>query len=284
MSTIKPREAPARPMRRSTSESGQVLVGTLVIMVLVFGMAGSVALAASSLLDRQASRRSAIDSDLRASDALTYAVANIAGRGLDVTDQQFLKDCLPAKSFSNSLPGGFQSTASCSRFDGVIIPVGGSAPDVSAIPLLWAGRCASAPLSTNVGSYWVFFNALSSSGLVAWVDNQANCGQAVPGGAECPKSVAPGQSIAQVAMDCNLAELRTPFLHIVNRLSSPAVARFVANNSSSPPVDHDGGDTTGSIYELAATTGLGAGQQFEEGAVFVSRDGKATALVSEGSL
>jgi hypothetical protein len=256
-------------------ESGQALVGTLVIMVLVFAMAGSVALAASSLLDRQTSHQGAISTDLRTSDALTAAVAHVAGRGLQA--QPTCATASPA-TFSTILPGGFNSSVSCLRFDEV------TTPDVGAVALTWAGGCATVPLPSGVRSRsWVFFGALAGAGLAAWVDGQAGCDPRAAERAECRFSST--ATVALAAMDCDLAEIGSqPILHVVNPLSSPAAARFVTNGT--PPAGGDEGgatpvDTTGSIYVLAATTGLTAGPQFEEGAVFVSRDGAATALLSE---
>jgi hypothetical protein len=264
-------------MKSHRFESGQALIGTLVIMVLVFAMAGSVALAASSLLDRQSSHQGAIASDLRASDALTAAVARVAGRGLQAQPGGL---CAPATTFSTFVPGGFTSTASCLRFDEV------PTPDVSAIALNWGGGCATVPLPSSFGTRsWIFFSALAGAGagLTAWVDGEAGCDRRAAGSdeAKCPYFAT--TTVGQAAMDCNLAEIRTQaILHVVNPLASPVAVHFVSNGT--PQSGGSQVDTTGSIYELAGTTGLTAGPQFEEGAVFVSRDGATTALVSEGAL
>jgi hypothetical protein len=94
-------------MKRRERQSGQALVGTLVIMVIVFAMAGALALAASSLLDRQSTHRTAIDSDLRASDSITAAVAQVAGRGKDSGP--------PCPAASSQQPRAFASTKSRRR-------------------------------------------------------------------------------------------------------------------------------------------------------------------------
>jgi hypothetical protein len=277
---------------RGRGESGQALIGTLVIMVLVFAMAGSVALAASSLLDRQNSHRNAIAGDLRSSDAIAAAVANIAGRG-----PQSSPPCPVADSFMRTLPGGWASSVSCLRFDAVAVPNSGTGPVVGAILLNWdqqgSSWCGSALVPASSGpAVWLFFNALNGVGPTsAWVDGRnSGCVQ----GTQCA-TPAVGAPVFQAAMNCDLADVPSPaYLHVLNGLGpnglpSPTVARFVANGTpkgGGGEGAHDGNnqDTNGSIYLLAATTGLSAGSQFEEGAVYVSHDGKTTALLSEGAL
>jgi hypothetical protein len=263
-------------MKFRRGESGQALVGTMVIMVLVFAMAGSIALAASSLLDRQSSHRGAIASDLRASDAIAAAVAHVAGHGL-----QAQPTCTSATTFTSVLPGPYTSSTSCLRFDGI------ATPNVGVIPLSWNSGCVTVLLpSTAQVKTWLFFSALAGSGFTAWVDGLAACD---PNSTkkECPVSVA-AAAVGQAAMNCDVAEVAKPArLHIMNPLASPAAVWFAPNATPVTPSDGDAGgnpaDTSGSIYMLAATTGIPAGP-IEEGALFVSRDGSTAALVSEGAL
>ncbi len=297
---------------RRRQQSGQVLVGTLVIMILVFAMAGSLALAVSSLLDRQSSHRSAVDGDLRASDSLGAAVSRVAGRGLDSKPNGATCETQNSELFTVPLTAPLLSpTVNCLRFDEVSAP-----PTLESIVLPWVSGCATAALGGSPRPVWIFFSALGTSGagatgVSAWVDDDvvckpgeaqtAPCAQTVP-----PTNVAPTH-VAQVAINCALTT-QTHMLHVRNQLPSPVAARVVASaglatsaqrlggdNSGGPGGKNSGGpnenaagqneaDTSGSIYQVAATTGLPAGQQWEEGAVFVSRDGKTTTLLVEGSL
>jgi hypothetical protein len=259
-------------MKVPNPESGQALVGTLVIMVLVFAMAGSVALAASSLLDQQTSHRTAIDNDLRASDAITGAVAHVAGHGQDsgpVCDSS-------TTSFPNRLPG-FDSTATCIRVDDV------ASSTLGVIALTWSNGCANAPL-TGSGKVVLFFSALASGGLKTWVDGNTRCDSDSYGSGKCTSSIT--ATVGLKAIECDLGQVQGPVLHVLNPLSSPAAVRFVSKVSGSENGGNQGATTgpTGSIYELAASTGLPAGPQFEEGSVFVSHDGISTVLLSEAAL
>jgi hypothetical protein len=280
-------------MKPENRQSGQALVGTLVILVLVFAMAGAVALAATSLLHRQSSHRTAIAEDLRASDASTAAVAYVLQAHPTCPGITAAGSPPPPPRFSSSLPGPYTSSAFCLRVDEVATPTL-TAP-VTGMVLNWvrvpgstssgSKLCGSAlvPSSTKIRA-WLFFSALAGL-TAAWVDGQATCD---PNAAkrECPFTPGLGQPVVQAAMDCDLADVPSQaYLHVLNPLSSPTVVRFVANGNQQqsgdqPPTP----DTTGSIYELVAGTGLSAWPQFEEGAVFVSRDRLTTTLLSEGAL
>jgi hypothetical protein len=267
-------------MKRRERQSGQALVGTLVIMVIVFAMAGALALAASSLLDRQSTHRTAIDSDLRASDSITAAVAQVAGRGKDSGPP-----CGPATIVS-TLPGGFQSTATCLRLDEV-------APStLGVITLPWGNGCTSSAIASR-SKVWLFFSALASSGMKVWVDNLAVCVPSAFAVGKCPFSAT--ATVSQKAIECDLSDLQAPVLHVQNFLSSPAAIRYVSfaggngnnngnNNGNGGGNQGNAATTIGSIYELVATTGLTAGPQFEQGTVFVSDSGTVTTLLSEAAL
>lgn len=258
-------------MTTTRSQSGQALIGTLVIMMLVFAMAGGLALAASSLLHEQVAHRTAITNDLRGEDAITAQVARVAGRSAKDPNPR----CQPLATFTNVLPDGFSSQATCLRFDEV------AAPDMGSLVLSWSGGCGSAAVPLTQGKHvWLFFAAVNnSSGMVAWADDQGTCDLQLRGKVACSFShSSPGVGLA--AMDCDLDGMGSPTVHVANLLSSPSAVRFV--KSSFPNTGDQEGD--GSIYELAATTGLGQGMNFEEAAVFVSGDGSLTRLLAGGTL
>lgn len=267
-------------MNRRTAQSGQALVATLALMVLVFGIAGGIAFAASTLLDDQSSHRTAISRDLRAQDVVSAEVARVAGRGATGGP------CQSTTIWNNLLPEGYTSKATCLRVDQVVGPALGS------IVLPWLGGCASSPVPASQGSnVWLFFNALAGSGITAWVDANASCN---PGGysrGDCKFSGA--SQVVQAFVTCDLSEFHPPVVHVMNRVPSPTTIRFTGNSNPTEQGqdgDGDGGgqgngssDGAGSIYELFGTTPLSAGT-FEEAFVFVSRDGRTTQLLALGTL
>ena len=273
-------------MTKQSTQSGQALIGTLVLMILVFGMAGGLAMAASSLLHEQVAHRTAIANDLRAENAVMAQVAQVAGRGAGDTSQT----CRQQPPVTNTLPDGFASQAYCYRFDGA------DSADMGSIVLSWTAGCGSASIPLTRGEHlWIFFSAVDSSGMIAWVDRSAGCDSKGKGQNACSfRHASLGPALA--AMDCDhLQDLGSPSVHVLNVLSSPSAVRIVKGGGGGG----DGGVGTGgdgdgqgngnsagsgSIYEFAATTGLGRHMQFEEAAIFVSRDGKTTRLLAQGAL
>lgn len=269
-------------MSHRSAQSGQALVGTLALMVLVFGLAGGIAFAASTLLEDQNSHRAAIARNLRAQDVVSAEVASVAGRGAVSGQCQSMAtwDILPDAP----------KDPHCLRIDQV------AAPALETLVLHRQSGCASAPVPASQGkNVWLFFNALRASGITVWVDESASCpsGNRAPA-AICSKLVPGGGQIAQVSVSCDLGDLNRPFVHVANGLSSPSTIRITRNSGQTGQnqgaTDGDAGgqskvdvDGAGSIYELAATTGPDSGT-YEEAFVFVSRDGRTTQLLAEGLL
>ena len=209
---------------RRRQESGQVLVGTLVIMILVFAMAGSLALAVTSLLDRQTSHRSAVDNDLRAADALAAAAAIVAGHGVDSNAHSTCGTQDP-EIYAANLPGPFKSSVSCRRFDEVSAP-----PDLRSVVLPWSSNCATVIL-TDRGHVWLFLSALGGSGMTAWIDGSTACNVSNAPSAGCHEVLAPA-GVVHLALGCELTA-QTHTLHLRTPLSSPAAARVVGSSVQS---------------------------------------------------
>ena len=252
-------------------------------MVLVFGMAGGLAMAASSLLNEQVAHRTAIANDLRAEDAVMYQVARVAGR----PPSDLIQTCSQQSPVTNPLPDGYASQAYCRRFDGA------DSADMGSIALTWTAGCGSAPVSLSMGEHLlIFFSAVDSSGMTAWVDRSAGCNSRGNGQNTCSfRHASPGPALA--AMDCDhLQDLGSPMIHVLNVLASPSAVRFVKGGGGGFGGGNGDGDGqgrgnsagSGSIYEFAATSGLGRHMQYEEAAVFVSQDGKTTRLLAQGAL
>ena len=89
----------------------------------------------------------------------------------------------------------------------------------------------------------------------------------------CAGTALPGP-VGQVALDCDFGNNNgSLYLHVVNVSSSPALVRLLSYDRSA-----------GSIYMLAASTGLAGGPAYEEADIWVSQDGASTALRFEGLL
>jgi hypothetical protein len=268
-------------MSRRTAQSGQALVGTLAVMMLVFGLAGGIALAASTLLDDQSSHSTAIARDLRAEDVVSAEVAHVAGHGATGSL------CQSTATWTDLLPEGYTSQATCARFDQVVAPALGS------IVLPWMGGCASAALPPSQGqNVWLFFNALAGSGITAWIDGNASCTAGAYAHGDCKFSAM--SQVVQARIPCGLGEFPSPVVHVMNQVPSPSTVRFTGYSGNqtgqNQVADADTGgrasassDGTGSIYELVGTTPLSAGT-YEEAFVFVSRDGRTTQLLAQGTL
>ena len=166
------------------------------------------------------------------------------------------------------------------------------------VVLSWTPGCGSGPVPANLGKHvWLFFNAAAGSGLMSWVDQKTSCDSKALRRTPCAYSS--DAALAQVAMDCQLESLSNPVVHVGSRLRSPVAVRYARSLVSTGDGDGDGSgnggggggggnggqpDGAGSLYQLAATTGLGSGLAYEEATVFVSRDGATTKLLAQGAL
>jgi hypothetical protein len=259
----------------SAGQSGQALVGALVVTTLAFLMAGAVAVGASALLSQESNGFNASSRDLTVQDALAAAAAGVAGKGSSGGSAP----CSPPTLLSTTvLPNGYSSQARCLRVDGV--PAG----PITLLPLPWSGNCAMVDLSTYSSSHvliWFSANVPGSGNVTATIDNnRSSCG----GGSALCNQRASG-SVSQLLLDCDIAlegqeecdgncgNGGPVYLHVQNAGHSPVRARLATYSA-----------TGGSIYVLAATTGMPGGPANEEADVWVSRDGATTALRFEGTL
>ena len=264
------------------SQRGQALVAVMVVMLIVFALAGAVSIGASALLSQQANQRALFGDDLARQNAVTDAVAQVTGAGTAACGTT------PATSPTTLTvrPRGWPSpsaTAYC-------VGLPNAAPDPPAYaPVRWdAPTCpnvTSVDLYTLTGRRWVFFDARTKPGDGwAYVDQQPGvpakqcsspkllgCSTSCP---ICSRDFSTSTtSVAPVALDCGFgAATAAAFLHIRNPLASPRLAFLVGEPA-------DGG---GTLYLLSAQTGLLGGSDFEEAVMFVG--GGANQLRYEGRL
>ena len=254
----------------SRRQDGQALVGALVVTTLAFLLAGTVAVGASALLSQETNSHNGSSRDLAAQDALAAAVAGVAGKG----SAGGSAPCDRAGPLNSTLlPSGYTTQAQCVRADGV--PAG----PLTLVQLPWSAGCAVVEVSGYSSSHLlIWFTARGNTN--AWVDgNSSGCKQQK--GAVCPDN---GSAFVTHGLDCDFTESQEgngngngnggdQYLHVQNPTQSPVRVRIA-------PYDGSGG----SIYVLAATTGMPGGPTYEVADIWVSADGGTTALRLEGTI
>lgn len=268
-------------------QSGQALAGVMVVMLIVFALAGAVAVAASALLARQGGSRNAFTENFTAQSAATDALAQVAGSTNRCSAPPLPPAALPIV-FPRPDPalGSDSQTATCSRVDNVAT----SPPDYLAFDWGTApkARCSTTvlPSSTSGKKIYVLFNARSTTGGWAYVDatqSDQGCPLSLPSTTppQCPSSSSGpvatsnctpckqprfqplGQSlVAQVALQCDLMALpggSQAYLHLRNTVQSPTRG-FLGLR-----LDQGGG----SLYLIAAATNLGPSRDYEEALMYV---------------
>jgi hypothetical protein len=269
-------------------QRGQALVAVLVVMLILFALAGAVAIGASTLLARRG-ESVAVTNDFQARSAVSDSVAQLAGS----TKRCGAPPPLPSPSPTASptpipsplglnlpdpnVPGGIRPTALCAREDAV------TPGTVQRIEVAPGNGCTSVDLNAvGNGRLAVFFDARSKAGWAFVTDETAatSCPTAMPrdaGQAPCSQAFAPGVgSVGQVALSCDFTSGRPVSL----RLHLDAWPRLVFTAAQDPAGTPSG---TGSVYLLASGTGLSR-PDYEESVLFVSGDGRRSQLLHEAPL
>lgn len=273
-------------MRRH--QRGQALVGVLVVMLILFALAGAVSLATSVLLRQQSGTRSAYTDDFAAQNATADAVSQVAGSvsRCSVTAASYPRTARPPTPLSISFPNGVTDVAAaayCGRIDQVASTV----PQYLYNNLTWGttSKCIVPQALPRANKVWIFFNARWSStggGGYAYVDSDSNpslcsstpptptssfrCGQVIPQPPPAP--------VISVALSCDLGGAAPLYLHIANFSAKSPLQVFIMDQ------DPQGG----SIYLLASATKLRSGPDYEEAILFVSADGSINRLLYEARL
>jgi len=286
-------------------QSGQALPLVLVVMVVLFALAGAITLGTSELLRQQGGSRTASTDDLAVQSATADAVAQVAGNANPRTSSCPVSPATIART--NPLPAitppvpptpltinfpnvitNVQSPAYCSRLEQVAGTLTANA--YLRLPL-WTGSCLDVPLPASGKQTWVFFDGRWSSGGYAYVDgdNAHNpCSLTLPAVSKsactttpkgddcirCGLTVAAPKPVTQVALNCDLSGTAPLYLHVYNTTHvSPARAFFVQQDPAG-----------GTLYLVAAKTGLNPPTDYEEAILYVGSGGGPNQLAYEAPL
>jgi hypothetical protein len=287
-------------------QSGQALVGVLVVMLILFALAGAVTLATSVLLRQRATMRTAYSDDFTAQNAAADAISQVAGSSSlcrRVTPASFPRLSSPEPPLLISLPNTFPSpvadtpqAAYCRRID----QVASTLPSYLYTNVSWDNPPFSScvkpvPLSSQQGKkVSIFFNARRVNTTVdpyAYVDGNgsngsSNCSSTRPSLSSLPCGYAMDHQTAppviQVLLSCDLTSGSSCgsgsscYLHIANVSSSLGRVFIVDQTDPSP--------SSSSIYLLASATGLRSGQDYEETVLLVSVSTNTNRLLYEARL
>jgi len=256
-------------------QSGQALVGVLVVLMLVVAMAGALSVVASAVLRQQAQTGPRFSTDLTTSNALMGALGQIAYGSsvppLPACDNQ------RSKSLTSVLPGGFTSVASCLRVD----DLSEAATDHGIVRLdAPTNGCSITPLVSPVATthfrlWFTALGAITATTIASNGDLDQLCGGSTATG--CTGGVVPAPigvtQFTQVSFQCDLTGL-TPvpklWLYVRTSSNSPATARYGK---------YDQGEA--SAYDVAAPTGLAGSNAFMEADLYGE---DSLSLTYEGSL
>jgi hypothetical protein len=280
------------------AQRGQALVGVMVVMVILFALAGAVAIGASTLLTSRGSSNS-VNNDFRLHSAVNDSVAQVAGSthtcGAAPPPSPLptpTSSPIPTPLTLALPPPDSTSQTPCVRMDGVAI----GAVRRIAVPAPSGQTCASSfdlPFTGPVRVAVVFDvheTAVPNSALGSpwgWAYLVPNDFQQVLGcptlppntlnGSPCETTI-PASSTptwTQVALTCDITGNETAQLRIKGSATSPRQV-FAA-----PQDPH--ASTLGSFYLLAIQSPV-SGAAMEEALLFVSNDGKTNRLQYEAPL
>lgn len=273
-----------------TGQRGQALVGVMVVMVILFALAGAVAIGASTLLSGRGSSTTTND-DLRLHSAVNDSVAQVAG-STHACGAAPPPSPLPTPTSSPAPtplalalpPPDTTSQTQCVRMDGISI----DAVQRLATPPPSSGTCRTMTLPNLDGpvNVAVVFDVRMGSGggwaYLAPNDFHApsGCPSSLPGvlpnppGSPCQTTI-PGGGWTQVALTCDITSSgATPVLRIKGTATSPRQV-FAA-----PQDPH--ASSLGSFYLLAIQSPVASAM--EEALFYVSNDGNTNRLQYEAPL
>jgi hypothetical protein len=264
----------------------------MVVMVILFALAGAVAIGASTLLTGRTSTSATTD-DFRLRSAVNDSVAQVAGltracSAAPPPSPRTTPSPIPS-SLALALPppdSRAQLLTRCVRMDGVAIDAVKRVPTPAP-----TGGCRTldlgmkGPVRVAVvfdvypnGTGWAYLSGDDSSQQLGCPSSlhsfrgSPSCASTFPQSPGAPP--VSGPSWTQVALTCDIPDGETAQLHIRSSATSPRQV-FVAAQDSGP-------SSQGSVYLLAVQTPV-AGSPEEEALLFVSGDGK-TRLLYEAPL
>jgi hypothetical protein len=267
----------------TAGQRGQALVGVMVVMLILFALAGAVAVGASTVLSDGGRRNTASGNDYLARSAVSDTVAQIAGSTARCGAPPPLPSPTPTATpspvpppLSLSLPPNSAATqAFCAREDAVV-------PD-SLRDLGSVRGCATfelvIPPNTRLA---VFFDVRATAHGWASIDTSNTavvCNQPEPGTAPpppCSRSwlTAGLALVTQVALSCDFHPRDHVYLHLSTFGTGPKHVFIAGQDPAANP---------GSLYLLASGIDP-ANPAYEESVLFVSRDGRSNRLLYEAPL
>lgn len=267
-------------------QRGQALVGVMVVMLVLFALAGAVAIGASTLLGNRG-QSGATKDDFQVHSAVNDSVAQIAGANRICGAPPPLPSPSPTPAPTSTpapltlaLPNSAGAQAHCLRLDAVL-------PDTVQrlqAPQPSNGTCPTIALGQVASRVGVLFDARAVSGSGwAYLDTRPGpvaCAGAFPtpspGLRSCRKSFASTQ-VLQVAVTCDFAATEQAYLHYDVPGPGPKWV-FVAKQDPQRPSSE-----VGFLYLIASGTG-GARPDFEESLFYLSNDGSVRHLLYEAPL
>jgi hypothetical protein len=187
-------------MKRRRSQEGQALIAALVAMVVLFSVAGGLAVAVSAALDSGSSGGTYLR-DVKAQSSSSAVLATVAGS--------------PGTCPTGTLFGKV-SGYGCDHIDAI------SPSRPAMVKLAGGSSCATAPLP--VARHMAVWLHLISGAATLRVDASPSCGgsSACDAGSGSPS----GNVFLYAIRDCALAGLGTAYVHVSNPSGSAAVARY----------------------------------------------------------
>ena len=272
----------------TSTQHGQAIIAVMVVMLILFALAGAVAIGAESLLGRPNSASATTD-DFRLHSALNDSAAQVSG-STQACSAAPPPSPLPTPttspipaSLTLALPSPdaqAKLTTECARMDGVAVDgvkrLAAPAVICKSIPLGLTGRVAVLfDVHTNAGSGnagWAYLDGKTGS-------SGSQCTTAPPAGApddESPCISTFEHGWTQVALTCDIASGQTAQLHIRATATSPAQVFAAQQNPQ-------GATTVGAVYLLGVQTPI-ASSAMEEALLFVSSDHRTNRLLYEAPL
>jgi hypothetical protein len=272
---------------RGTGQRGQALVAVMVAMIILFALAGAVAVGASTLF-ATGQPNATVANDFQVRSAVNDAVAQIAGLtqacGGPPPPSPYPTPSPTATPGPLQLvlpPGDVATQALCVREDGV---VAGGVRTVAATAVL--SGCTTSDLGQpRSAELSVLFDARQSgSSGWAYIDtsstNPSPCTSTFPSGAP-PRPgrqrLASGSSVTQVALNGVFSGTNHVYLHLFNVQPSLKQAFVADQDPSGQP------SAIGSLYLVAAQTKL-TSPDWEEFLFFVRDDRAVNQLLYEAPL
>jgi hypothetical protein len=266
----------------AAGQRGQALVAVMVVMLVLFALAGAVAIAASTLLTDRG-RSDVSNGDFQVRSAVNDTVAQIALQPLRCGAPPPLPSPVPTPMPTpttsplnvDHLPSGARPQALCARQDDVVLS--------SLHRIQPTGGCATVPLPAD-GRVAVLFDLRTADAGWAYLDKSsasASCADAVPDTTQTPPCLASWPSttdatVRQVALTCDFAAGDQVFLHL-NAASAPGHVFTAKRNDRGQP------NAVGRLFLIATGTGVDS-PDYEESLYFTSVDGSVRHLLFEAPL